>query len=201
MKVLWAISGLLLVLGCAPGSSGSAAEPGAEASATVAPTQEPPSGDGDGGGGGGAQQVSVELPGLPIGGSGAVFTADAPTQCVDVSWTGPPLPDGAALEITDVHVPPEFTWDPTPCSDAPCVGNGFLLTSQTSGCTVSVTWTGEPLSDPQGSALSADARALCVDQATCDDVRQAAADTNAQSGGAATISLSVDDSVPDQSGG
>jgi hypothetical protein len=203
MKVVYAVAGLVLVMGCAPGATGGGDEPGAEAGTQTSPLQEdttPPEDAGDGGSGGQADAVSVDLPGLPVGGNGAVFSADAPTQCVDVSWTGPPLPQGAGLRITDIHVPPEFTWDPTPCTDAPCVGGGFLITSQTGGCTVVVTWTGQPLSDPAGSVLSADGQAFCVDQATCDGIRRAADDTNAQSGGAATIGLSVEDATSDASG-
>ncbi len=158
------------------------------------------SGDGGDGGGENNQDVSVELPGLPIGGSGAVFSADAPTQCVDVNWTGPALPDGVGLEFTDFSVPPQFTVDSSPCSDAPCVGGSYRVTGETGGCTVSVTWNGEPV-DAETSVLRADAEAFCTSETACAEVKAAADATNEQTGGQSAIGLSVNDAVDGASEG
>ncbi|MDX6327067.1 MAG: hypothetical protein QOK15_3421 [Nocardioidaceae bacterium] len=199
LKLLAVVPALLFVVACAPGSSTATDEPGAEASSDTSPAAEDtssPDNGGDtggstGGSGGGTEvkQVSVDLPGLPIGGNGAFFTTDEPTQCVDVNWTGPPLPDGVALQFTAFHVPPEFTWDSTPCSDSPCVGRAFRITNQTGGCTVSVTWNGQPVADRAHSALHADATAFCADSTTCDGVRAAADALNGQTDGGSAVGL------------
>lgn len=205
MKKVIAVAGLLLLLGCSPGSTSTAEGPGDEATSETSPVQEettPPNNGGDTGDveGEGNQEVSVSLPGLPIGGSGAVFSPGAPTQCVDVNWTGPALPDGVGLEFTNFVVPPQFTVDSSPCSDAPCVGGSYRVTAETGGCTVSVTWKGEPV-DAETSALRADANAFCTSQAACAEVKAAADAVNEQTGGQSAIGLTVDDTVDGESEG
>lgn len=203
MKKALAVAGLLLLVGCSPGSTSTSEGPGDEATSETSPAQEnatPPNGgeEGEDGGGGDNQQVSVDLPGLPIGGSGAVFSSDAPTQCVDVNWTGPALPNGVELAFTTFEVPPEFTVDSSPCSEAPCVGGSYRITAETGGCTVSVTWNGESVDAEPPSVLRADAEAFCTSQTACAEVKAAADDVNEQTGGQSAINLTIN-ATPDGS--
>ena len=197
MKKVIAVAGLLLMLGCSPHSTSTAAGPGNEATSETSPSQEdttPPTDGGDGGDAEGEdnQAVSVELPGLPIGGSGAVFSLEAPTQCVDVSVTGFAVPEGVGIKFTEINVPEQFTRDSSPCSGPPCVGSDFRITAETGGCTVSVTWKGDPADAGQSYALSADTEAFCTSRAACADVEAAVdAAKKTQSSGEFTIGLIV----------
>ncbi len=209
MKTAFAIAGLLLMLGCSsPSSTSTAVGPGDEATSQTSPTQEdtaPTDGGGDGAdaagkdggdgtdvGGDDDQGVSVDLPGLPIGGNEAVFSPDAPTQCVDVNVTGFTLPDSVGIEFTKFEVPDQFTVGSSPCSDSPCVGIGYRVTADSGGCTVSVTWKGDPVDEEPPSALRSDARAFCTSQTACAGVTAAIdAAKKTQTGGQFTIRLVV----------
>ena len=174
MKRVIAVAGLLLMLGCSPDSTSTAEGPGDEATSETAPAQEdttPPNDGGDSTDAGGEddQKVSVDLPGLPIGGNEAVFPPDEPTQCVGINVTGFTLPDGVAIELTDIEVPEQFTVDSSPCSGAPCVGGSYRITAESDGCTVSVTWKGKPADAGRRYALSANAEAVCTSRAACAD--------------------------------
>lgn len=200
MKKVLAVVGLLLMLGCSPDSTSTAERPGDEASSETSPAQEntTPPNDGEDGEDGDNKEVSVDLPGLPIGGNGAVFSPEAPTQCVDVNWTGPALPDGVGLELTNFEVPPQFTVDSAPCSDAPCIGGNYRITAETGGCTVSVTWKGEPVNAEAPSVLRADAQAFCTSQTACAEVKAAADAGTEQTGGQSAIDLTIN-AAPDGS--
>jgi len=202
MKKVIALAGLLLMLGCSPDSTSTAGRPGDEATSETSPVQEqttPPTDGGDAGGAGQEdnQAVSVELPGLPIGGSGAEFSTDAPTQCVDVNVTGFTLPDGVGVEFTKIKLPEQFTVDSSSCSGPPCVASGFRITAETGGCTVSVTWKGEPV-DAAASVLRADAKAFCTSQTACADVKAAADAAKEQNGGQFSVGLTVNAPVDGQ---
>lgn len=204
MKNIIAIAGLLLILGCSPDSTSTAEGPGNEATSETSPAQEDTTPFNDGGDSGDAEgedrkAVSVDLPGLPIGGSEAVFSPDAPTQCVDVNLTGFTLPDGVGIEFTKIKVPEQFTVQSSPCSDAPCIGGSYRITAETGGCTVSVTWKAEPLDAGRRYALSANAKALCTSRMACAEVKAAADAANEQTGGQFAIGLIVNASADGES--
>jgi len=196
MKGFGALVALVLVVGCSPGSSESE-QPGEEASAVSSPVEEDTSAETGDNGNGGTEPVAVELPGLPIGGNDAQFSSDAPTQCVNVNWTGAgPLPEGAAIQFLAFGVPPEFTVDAEACSDVPCL-SGFELTASSGGCDVAVTWNGQALADPDNAFLVATSATLtCVDSATCDEVQSVISET-----GAAAIGLFVSADEEDDGNG
>ena len=203
MKKIFAVAGLLLMLGCSPDSTSTAERPGDEATSETSPAQEdttPPDESDDGGGGGKEDQaISVDLPGLPIGGNEAVFSHDAPTQCVDVNVTGFTLPDGVGIEVTKIKVPEQFTVGSSPCSDAPCVGGSYRITAETGGCTVSVTWKGEPVDPERRYALSANAKAFCTSRTACAEVEAVADAANEQAGGQFAVGLIVNAPADDGS--
>jgi hypothetical protein len=97
--------------------------------------------------GSGAQDVAVELPGLPIAGTSVVLSDTL--QCVDVGWTDPPdLPDWLAVTVTGVELRPKdgfaLSSDPCPGGNPPCLDSSVRLTT-TRRCSVAVTWTGPTL--------------------------------------------------------
>lgn len=196
MKKIIAVAGLLLMLGCSPDSTSAAEGPGNEGTSETSPAPEdttPPTDDGDSGDSeeGDSQGVSVDLPSLPIGGSEAVFSPDARTECVAVNLTGFTLPDGVGIEFSKITVPEQFTVDSSSCSGAPCVGGSYRITAETGGCTVSVTWKGEPVDAGGRYALSATAKALCTSQTVCDEAKAAVDAANEQTGGQFAIGLIV----------
>ena len=132
--------------GCSGGSSPSAVsgEPeGSEVFETEAPapedtgaTQIVPTG---------GEEVSVELPGLPVGG-GASEVSEA-LQCAPVSWSGPSdFPEGLVITITAVSFDPAeaFALSSETCAAEPCLDSSFELTPDTESCEVPVTWTDAP---------------------------------------------------------
>ncbi|GAA1941417.1 hypothetical protein [Nocardioides marmoribigeumensis] len=92
----------------------------------------------------GNQDVAVELPGLPIGGSSIVVSDTL--QCADVGWTNPPdLPDWIAVTVTGVELSPEGEFalsDETCEGDTPPCLEGEVRITTTQRCYVAVTWTG-----------------------------------------------------------
>jgi hypothetical protein len=119
--------------------------------------------------GGGAQPVAVELPGLPVGGDGAVFTEPS-TRCVSVNLTGEPLPSGVQAVITRFTVPDQFAVSSGSCGlGLPVCLEGHPLSSATGPCEAAVTWSGEAVPDGEQPALGVGAAvAVCVDAATCE---------------------------------
>lgn len=96
------------------------------------------------------QDVSVELPGLPIGG-GPVSSTDT-YQCVDVGWTDPPvLPEWIGVKVTGVAFLPEdaFALTDEPCdTGTPHCLEGEVLITNTQRCHLAVAWTDPTLQDP-----------------------------------------------------
>ncbi len=178
-----------LLLSCAPSTNQTAAE---EDTALVEPSQEDTRATED------ADEptvrpVSVELPGLPIGGADATFSASAPAQCVRVSWTAATLTDGVSVEIRGFGAPEQFTVSPTGCPPTPCL-QGFRFTRSSTGCDVAVLWNGAPVDVDPSELTVTDAELTCADDSLCE---QALAVIDAA--GPATIGLFVDlDEVPEE---
>jgi hypothetical protein len=110
--------------------------------------------------GGEVDQIALELPGLPIGGTSTVVSEDL--QCAEVNWSGPPdLIDGIHIEVTAVSFEPPgaFALSEEACAggDPPC-----LPTLPTSGepCTVAIAWTGEPVAG-DGQMFFSEGRVIC----------------------------------------
>lgn len=126
--------------------------------------------------GGGAEAVSVDLPGLPVGGN--IYAKSSTRQCVDVGWTTPPdFPDGTEIKITGIGLSPEESFElssETCPGDAPsCLSEDFRLTGETR-CSVAVSWTGEGSGTEDGGSLSlTSGEILCApDQvADCNDFK------------------------------
>lgn len=206
MKRAIALAALLLVVGCSPDSTSTAAGPGNEATSESAPAQEDTPSPDDSGDSGNAQgqdhngdagekddkEISVELPGLPIGGNEVLFSPDAPTQCVDVNTTGFTLPDGVEIVLMKLVVPDDqFTLDPSPCPDAPTCVEGSFRFSDT-GCSVSLRWKGDPVDAGQSFGLGVDAKGYCTSRAACAQVEAATRDAKEQRDGPFTIRLIVE---------
>lgn len=114
--------------------------------------------------GGEVDQIALELPGLPIGGTSTVVSADL--QCAEVNWSGPPdLIDGIHIEVTAVSFDPPgaFALSEEACADGdpPC-----LPTLPTSGepCTVAIAWTGEPVAG-DGQMFFSEGHVICAPEA------------------------------------
>lgn len=155
---------LVMLAGCSGGVTRTADQPGAEVTGVTEPTSED-TGSAEDTGTGGAQGVSVELPGLPIGGSQIEFSQPS-RQCADVSLTGDPLPNGVRVQITRFAVPPQFSVSSEPCGSAPpCLGAELTADS---GCQVTVIWSGEQLAEGDFASLAvSSAVATCDDQEEC----------------------------------
>jgi hypothetical protein len=182
-RIAAALAVLLLALltGCASDSGDN--ELGEEVTQGADPGEEPtgPEEPNDPG----PNAVAVELPGVPVGGSGAVFFAPE-TQCVDVNLTGITLPEGVTIVITGFTVPGQFTIDPGQCGDAaPCL-TGHVFSSAGLGCQVAVTWTGEPVDSGSVELGVSSATVTCADESLCQDAVAAV-----QAAGLQTITLSV----------
>ena len=178
-----AILFLGLLGGCATGSDDT--EPGAEQSEFTDPVEESSGFEEEDDPG--PNPVSVELPGLPVGGPGAAFSGPAPeTQCVDVNLTGLTLSDGVGIQIAGFTVAEQFTVDAGQCPDAPpCLG-GHVFTSEGIGCQVAVTWTGAPVDTGSVELGVSSATAVCDQESWC---QEAFADV--QAAGLQTITLTV----------
>ena len=152
--------GCALLVSCAPGAD--EADPAAEDTEVRDPTQEQTveeTGDPA------VTSVSVDLPGLPIGGDDAEFSTSAPAACVPVNWTAGTLLEGVAVAIRAFGAPEQFTVSSAPCSSTPCLG--ATLTASSSACDVAVVWNGGAVESD--SALSVtDATIACADQSLCD---------------------------------
>jgi hypothetical protein len=118
---------------------------------------------------GGSQPVAVELPGLPIGGEGAVFTEPS-TQCLSVNLSGDALPEGVQVSITGFSVPSQFAVSSGSCGRGlPACLDGPGLAWGSGPCEVAVTWSGEPLAEGEGAALAvSSATAICADADLCE---------------------------------
>jgi hypothetical protein len=171
MRVPGALLALLL-LGCSASTDGSGPQPGEEMTTFGDPTPEATGAAGPTGtaeepvADPGADAVAVELPGLPIGGGGAVFSEPNVPQCLDVNLTGDPLPAGVAVVIEEFAVPAPFSLSDDLCGDAPpCLGGHVLSSSGGGSCEVAVEWTGqEGASGSLGVRL---ARGSCEDPDAC----------------------------------
>ena len=151
--------GCALLVSCAPGSD--EADPAAEDTEVRDPTQEQTveeTGDPA------ITSVSVDLPGLPIGGDPTTFSPAAPAACVRVNWTAGTLLDGVTVAIGAFGVPEQFTVSTAPCSSTPCLG--ATLTSSSPGCDVAVLWTGAAV-ESEASLSVTDAEVTCADESLC----------------------------------
>jgi hypothetical protein len=151
--------GCALLVSCAPGAD--EAGPAAEDTEVRDPTQErtvEETGDPA------VTSVSVDLPGLPIGGDGATFSSAAPAACVRVNWTAGTLLEGVAVAIRAFGAPEQFTVSSAPCSSTPCLG--ATLTSSSPGCDVAVLWTGAAV-ESEGALSVTDAELACADESLC----------------------------------
>lgn len=153
-------------------------EPSQELTATVEDADTPA-----------ARPVSVDLPGLPIGGDNVTFSSSTPAVCVDVNWTAGTLVDGVSVAIRRFGVPEAFSVSSDPCSATPCLGS--RLTTSSPGCQVVVVWHGGDV-DPARSELTVPEAALtCVDVSRCE-----AALAQIEAEGTAAIGLRVDGHEP-----
>jgi hypothetical protein len=120
-------------------------------------------------GGSGAAPVSLELPGLPIGGSEVTFSQPE-RLCAEVSWTGGEIPAGAQVTITAFAVSEGFSWDDQPCGALPpCVG-GEPFSAEGGQCAVGVTWSGLPAEGVTGQLAATAGRATCDAASACADL-------------------------------
>lgn len=162
-----ALLALVLLLGCSPGEDDDVS-PGAEVSDFDDPEVEPgvdPGGEPNQG----SQAVSVELPGLPIGGSEVVFEEPS-TQCANVNISGEPLPPGVQIVVGSFAVPVQFAISAGACGDSPSCLGGHQFTSDSGGCNVALTWTGEPLEEGNITFLAVNAAVLsCGAESGCAD--------------------------------
>ncbi len=117
----------------------------------------------------GTEPVAVELPGLPIGGEGVVFTEPS-TRCVSVKLSGNALPDGVQVVITSFSVPSQFSVGSGSCGlglPACLDGHGFSWGS--GPCEVAVSWSGQPLAAGEAAALEVgSSAAVCEAPALCE---------------------------------
>lgn len=157
--------------GC--GSGGDTGSPGAESSLvgeeTAGGTPDSPVS--------GPDQGSVNLPGLPIGGS-VGFEAAGTSTCAFLAWNGGPLPAGVAVRITALHPPPGVGVDPGVACDGPACSSAVSFTAAQQTCTVGLRWDGTPVPD-QEAVIGAAGSATCASQVVCDVVR---ADADASDG-------------------
>jgi hypothetical protein len=142
--------------------------------------------------------VAVELPGLPVGGAGVEFQG-AGTLCVDVSWSGAPLPAGVYVSVLAFAPLEHFSFGGGCLGLPPCLGDAFGFAGDGGTCGVEVTWDGLP--SAAGSPVQlAVARAYL----TCDDEDGCAvAQAQIASDGTMTINLlwnPVDGTSSDPSG-
>ena len=170
MRVPGALLLVLLLPGCAGSTDEAGPEPEPEVTTFVDPTPEATEATqataADPGGGEGNDAVSVELPGLPIGGGGAVFSEPGVPQCLSVNLTGDPLPAGVGVVIEEFTVPHPFALSADLCGDAPpCLGGPVLDPVEGGSCEVAVEWTGED--GTSGSLGVAQATGRCEDPAAC----------------------------------
>jgi len=186
--------------GCG-GDSGtdSGSDPGAAGEVGIESDETAPDGDpatedidrvdsGEGGGGGG----SVDLPGLPIGGSAVEFD-EAGTQCARVNWTGDSLPGTVEVRITGFEVPDQFAVSGEACDEVPpCLSGGWLDASG-SACSVAITWTGERPADEEPWYLAATSGTVTCEVA--DECQQTAA--LAVDAGLQRIEMVADVAVPE----
>jgi len=158
---------VVLLLGCSPSTdeAGTApeqevtsfAEPAPEATGTTEETVAADPGDED---------VAVNLPGLPIGGGGTVFSEPNVPQCLSVNLTGDPLPAGVQVVIERFDVPSPFALSDDLCGEAPpCLGGHVLNSAGGGSCEVAIEWTGQE--GPSGSLKVEAARGTCEDPADC----------------------------------
>jgi hypothetical protein len=166
MRVAGAVL-VVLLLGCSPSTEEagpepeqevtSFADPAPEATGTTEETVDPDPG---------AEDVAVELPGLPIGGGGTVFSQPNVPQCLSVNLTGDPLPAGVRVVIERFAVPSPFALSDDLCGESPpCLGGHVFSSSDGGSCEVAVEWTGQEGSS--GSLGVELARGTCEDPDAC----------------------------------
>lgn len=172
-----AMLAVLLTPGCSGGVGTPAASPGEEITTPTRPSREAAD-PGQETEQNGSQETSVELPGLPIGGSQIEFT-EPHTRCADVSLTGEPLPQGIRVRIRQFDVPRQFSVSSEACGSAPpCLGADL---PEEGSCQVAVTWNGEPLAEGQSASLAVrSAEATCAEQAPCERARAIVAEAAPQ---------------------
>ncbi|NUR30100.1 MAG: hypothetical protein HOV83_30325 [Catenulispora sp.] len=133
----------LLTSACGGGSSGSggggagsgAGSPGSTSGSSETATTPRTEGSGTEAPGKAAGGASVSLPSLPIGGAGP---EPAEHQCVDVSWTGSEIIEGATITVTHVGFDaPGFVVESGRCGSPNCAASFTFRSSQTS-CTLGV---------------------------------------------------------------
>jgi hypothetical protein len=158
---------LVLAAGCSPEGESTdnvAEEPVTEfTDPAVEEGTEQPIDPGDG-------PVAVELPGLPIGGEGAVFSEPS-TQCLSVNLTGEPFPRGVQVVITGFSTSPQFAVSGGSCGlGLPVCLEGAALSWSTEACETAVTWSGVPLEDGEFGLLAVrSAVAQCAEAALCEE--------------------------------
>jgi hypothetical protein len=163
---------VLMLLGCSAPTEEATSEPEQEVTTFADPTPEATTpadaavDTGGSGGSGGSGGVAVELPGLPIGGGGAVFSEPGVPQCLGVNLTGDPLPAGVGVVIEEFDVPAPFDLSDDLCGDAPaCLGGHVLRPAGGTSCEVAVQWTGEE--GTSGSLGVKEAVGSCEEPAQC----------------------------------
>lgn len=155
----------VIVVMTAACSASTPSQPGEEITDRPSPTREetrPTEGEINGNG---TQETSVELPGLPVGGSEIEFREPS-TQCADVGLSGDPLPQGVRIRITSFDVPRQFSVSSEQCGSAPpCLSTELTAERR---CGLAITWHGEPLAEGQSASLDVrSAVARCDEPAAC----------------------------------
>jgi hypothetical protein len=114
-------------------------------------------------------QPAVELAALPVGGNA---TFDSSPMCVQVKWSGQPLPDGVQFRITEVLVSGDFqaVGGGGGCNE-PCPGHLFV--SGSGQCNANVAWVKPQESRDLEGKLGLRGACVAPDAATCHQIRAA----------------------------
>jgi hypothetical protein len=110
-------------------------------------------------------QPAVELAALPVGGSSDL---DHSPSCVEVNWSGQPVPHGVAVRVTVVDVEGDFReFRGGSCQD-PC--RGYLFTTGNGPCQVGVSWTPPDQTRELKGTVALGGQCVEPDPATCHQV-------------------------------
>jgi hypothetical protein len=143
------------------------AEPPPEVTTTDSPAME---GTGPDKPGAEVDGVSVDLPGVPVG--GGADDESRMRQCVTASWLGgDPVPEGVSVVVTDMWIEPGDVFDITGSSCGGIVGctESFAFTSDGGTCSVPVE---ASAADVRSADLFMSGEAHCADEDArrCDDL-------------------------------
>jgi hypothetical protein len=114
-------------------------------------------------------EVAASLPSLPVG--GVVPLTDNPS-CVQVGWSGNPIPDGVRIMITGVDVKGD-NGDVHEASGVSCQPSchDYVLAAGTGGCQVAVGWTPNSPTKELWGTIGLDGKCIAPDQPTCDQMK------------------------------